>query len=33
MLLVHRPLRDDWTLPIGRLEVGEALEECTLREV
>ena len=33
VLLVHRPLRDDWTLPIGRLQVGETVEQCALREV
>lgn len=33
VVLVHRPLRDDWTLPIGRLEPGETLEACALREV
>ena len=33
VLLVHRPLRDDWTLPVGRLEPGETISECALREV
>ena len=33
VVLVHRPLRDDWTLPIGRLEPGETVEACALREV
>jgi 8-oxo-dGTP diphosphatase len=33
VILVHRPLRDDWTLPIGRVEPGETLEACALREV
>lgn len=33
MLLVHRPRWDDWTLPIGRLEPGEATAEAALREV
>ena len=33
VLLVHRPLYDDWTLPVGRLESGEGLEECAVREV
>ena len=33
VVLVHRPLRDDWTLPIGRLEPGEELAACALREV
>ena len=31
--LVHRPRYDDWTLPLGRREVGESLEACALREV
>lgn len=33
VVLVHRPLRDDWTLPVGRLELGESPEVCALREV
>jgi 8-oxo-dGTP diphosphatase len=33
VILVHRPLRDDWTLPIGRVEPGESFEACALREV
>ena len=33
VLLIHRPLRDDWTLPVGRLESGETIAECALREV
>jgi 8-oxo-dGTP diphosphatase len=33
VLLVHRPLRDDWTLPVGRLEHGESIEQCARREV
>jgi 8-oxo-(d)GTP phosphatase len=33
VVLVHRPLRDDWTLPIGRLDSGETLEACAVREV
>ena len=31
--VVHRPGRDDWSLPKGKLEPGEAFEECALREV
>ena len=30
---VHRPGRDDWTLPKGKLEAGETLEQCAVREV
>jgi 8-oxo-dGTP diphosphatase len=33
VLLVHRPEYDDWTFPKGKLEAGESLEECALREV
>lgn len=33
VLLVHRPMYDDWTLPKGKAEEGESDEECALREV
>ena len=33
VVLVHRPVHDDWTLPVGRVEPGESLEACALREV
>ena len=31
--LVHRPKYDDWSFPKGKLDKGESLEECALREV
>ncbi len=33
VLVVHRPRYDDWTLPKGKVDPGESLEECALREV
>lgn len=33
VVLVHRPAYHDWTLPKGKLEPGESLEECAVREV
>jgi 8-oxo-dGTP diphosphatase len=33
VLLVHRPRYDDWTLPKGKLQPGETIEDCALREV
>lgn len=33
VLLIHRPQREDWTFPKGKLESGETHEECALREV
>lgn len=33
VLLVHRPGHRDWTLPKGKVEAGEADEDCALREV
>lgn len=33
VLLVHRPKYDDWSFPKGKLEAGETLDECALREV
>ncbi len=33
VLLVHRPKYDDWTLPKGKLEAGEAFEAAARREV
>ncbi len=31
--VVHRPGREDWTFPKGKLEPGETLAECAVREV
>lgn len=31
--LVHRPARRDWSLPKGKVDPGESLEDCALREV
>lgn len=31
--VVHRPAREDWSFPKGKLEPGESLEECARREV
>ncbi len=33
VLLIHRPRRQDWTFPKGKLEAGETHEACALREV
>ena len=31
--VIHRPRYDDWTLPKGKLERGESIEDGALREV
>jgi 8-oxo-dGTP diphosphatase len=31
--VVHRPRYDDWSLPKGKLEPGEAWEDAALREI
>lgn len=33
LLVAHRPRYDDWSFPKGKLDKGETLEECALREV
>ena len=33
VLLVHRPLYEDWTFPKGKAKEGEPDAECALREV
>ena len=33
LLVVHRPRYNDWSFPKGKLDPGETLEECALREV
>jgi 8-oxo-dGTP diphosphatase len=33
VLLVHRPRYDDWSLPKGKAEEGEALMSCAYREI
>ena len=31
--VVHRPHREDWTFPKGKLDPGESFEDCARREV
>ena len=33
VLVVHRPKYQDWSLPKGKLDPGESLEQAALREV
>lgn len=33
VLVVHRPRYDDWSFPKGKLDKGESLQDCALREV
>lgn len=33
ILVVHRPRYDDWTFPKGKVDDGEKISECALREV
>ncbi len=33
VLIIHRPHRDDWSYPKGKVDPGETELECALREV
>ena len=33
VVIIHRKRYDDWTLPKGKLDVGESLPACAVREV
>ena len=33
VLVVHRPQYDDWSLPKGKLRLGESWEQAAVREV
>lgn len=33
VLVIHRPHREDWSFPKGKLDPGETLEDAALREV
>ncbi|MBD7995117.1 NUDIX hydrolase [Arthrobacter sp. Sa2CUA1] len=33
VLLIHRPRYDDWSFPKGKLDSGETVPECAVREV
>jgi len=33
IIVVHRPVHDDWSFPKGKLEAGETFEIAALREV
>lgn len=33
VLLIHRPKYDDWSFPKGKLDQGETMAECAIREV
>ncbi|UVJ38600.1 NUDIX hydrolase [Arthrobacter sp. CJ23] len=33
VLLIHRPRYDDWSWPKGKLDAGETVPECAVREV
>lgn len=31
--VIHRPHREDWSFPKGKLDPGESFEDCAVREV
>jgi len=33
VLLIHRPRYDDWSWPKGKIDSGETIPECAIREV
>ena len=33
VLLIHRPRYDDWSWPKGKIDDGETVPECAVREV
>ena len=33
VLLIHRPRYDDWSWPKGKIDAGETVPECAVREV
>lgn len=33
VLVVHRPRREDWSLPKGKLDPGESFEQAAVREI
>lgn len=33
VLLIHRPRYDDWSWPKGKLDAGETIPECAVREI
>lgn len=33
VLLIHRPKYDDWSFPKGKLDAGESLPQCAVREI
>ena len=33
LAVIHRPHREDWSFPKGKLDPGETFEQCAVREV